>query len=319
MERYLLLLLVFVAMTLTVVAVLAPDPDIVRYLKVVVRRGGAQPEPEGELSDAGEKVSLRTRLVAAIDRGLAGRSLSAGLMARLRAADLNLRPGEFLLISLGLGVVGTFLGAIFSALAALLAGGAGLLAPTALLIARGQERQKQIAAALPDALGTISNALRAGFSLLQAMDACARQTKGALGQEFERMLAETRVGVPIDEALENLTKRARSADLELMVTVVGIQRQVGGNLAEILDRIQLTIRERVRLQGEVRALSAQGRTSAMVVGAMPVALVAVMQVMSPTFLAPMWRPGPGQALLMLAVLLQIIGFVALRRIVRIEV
>ncbi len=317
LSRYLLLLLIFGAVTWAVMAALALDPDFVRYMRATVRRGGAQQEePEPETA---EKVSLRMRLVAAIESGLARRSLSAGLTARLRAADLNLRPGEFLLISLGPGLLGTLLGAIFGGLAALLLGAVGLLAPTILLVARSQERQKQIAAALPDTLGTISNALRAGFSLLQALDACARQTKGALGQELERMLAETRVGVPIDEALENLATRARSADLELMVTVVGIQRQVGGNLAEILDRIQLTIRERVRLQGEVRALSAQGRTSAMVVGAMPIALVAVMQVMSPTFLAPMWRPGPGQALLLFAVFLQAIGFVALRRIVRIEV
>ncbi|MDA8345900.1 MAG: type II secretion system F family protein [Thermaerobacter sp.] len=318
MARDLLLIALFGALSWAVAAFFAADPEVLRHLRASVRRGGA-PQPAEEDAAGRERSSLRTRLVAAIERMLARRSLSAGLSIRLRAADLNLRPGEFLLISLGIGVLGTLLGVIFSALAALMLGLGGLLAPSIVLVTRSQERQKQIAAALPDTLGTISNALRAGFSLMQALDACARQTHGALGQEFERMLAETRVGVPIDEALENLARRARSADLELMVTVVGIQRQVGGNLAEILDRIQQTIRERVRLQGEVRALSAQGRISAMVVGAMPLALVAVMSVMSPTFLDPMWQPGPGRALLIFAVFLQVIGFLALRRIVRIEV
>ena len=317
MLRAFMLGLLFIIVFWAISALYAPDPEVMRHVLAFVRRGGAAQASEEEGQE--ERPTLRTRLVLAVEHLLARRSLSESLAARLRAADLNLRPGEFLLLSIGAGFFGMLLGALFSALAGLMLGLIGLLSPPIVLAMRSQERQKQIAAALPDALGTISNALRAGFSLLQALDACAHQTRGALGQEFERLLAETRVGVPIDEAMENLARRSRSKDLELMVTVIGIQRQVGGNLAEILDRIQQTIRERVRLQGEVRALSAQGRMSSMVVGALPVALVGVMSVMSPTFLDPMWQPGPGRALLLFAALMQVIGFFFLRRIVRIEV
>lgn len=316
MMRYALLAALFAAVTWLSIALLAPDPEVLRHLRASVHRGGVQAEAP---TSPQERVSLRSRLVSRIEAILARRSLSAGLAMRLRAADMNVRPGEFFLISIAFGAVGALLGAFFSGALAALVGALGLVAAPLVLIARGQERRKQIAAALPDMLGTVANALRAGFSLLQALDACARQTKGALGQEFERMLAESRVGVPIDEALENLARRAGSADLELMVTVIGIQRQVGGNLAEILDRIQETIRERVRLQGEVRALSAQGRMSAMVVGVLPIGMVVVMSAISPAFFAPMWQPGPGRALLALAAFLQIVGFVLLRRIVRIEV
>lgn len=314
MVRDLLLFILFSSIAWIVVVLLAADPDVLRQLRTFVLRGAQAAEVEAD-----ERPSLQTRAVAALEGLLTRRSLWEGVEMRLRAADLNLRPGEFLLISLGLGLVGALVGAVFGALASLLAAVIGLLGPWALLAVRSQERKKQIGAALPDVLGTLSNALRAGFSLMQALDACTRQTKGALSQEFERMLAEMRVGVSIDDAMDHLVQRARSADLELMVTVIGIQRQVGGNLADILDRIQQTIRERVRLKGEVRALSAQGKMSALVVGGMPIALVAVMQVMSPTFLSPMWQPGPGRILLILAVILQVIGFVALRRIVRIEV
>ncbi len=315
MLRLLGLLVVFALTFAGIFAVLAPDPQLLRRLRSVVRRGQAQADV------AVREEPMRTpreRLVAALEAVTVLRSLMDSLEGRLRAADLELRAGEFLLLSLGLGAVGfvlaLLLGGVFWLLVPAL-----LAVPAIFLGSRSQERRKQIGLALPDALGSTASALRAGFSLIQALDVCARQTKGPLGQEFERMLAETRVGVPVDEALENLAQRAGSADLSLMVTAVQIQRQVGGNLAEVLDRIQQTIRERVRLQAEVRALSAQGRMSSVIIGLLPIGLLVLMALIAPAFVGPMFQPGIGRMLLILAAMFEVVGFFVLSRVVRIEV
>ena len=316
MLRDFLLALVFLFAFIGAWSILAPDPQVLQQLRRIVRRGEVQVVEEAR---QGPEQTPRARIAAALETLIGRRSVLEGLENRLRAADLELRAGEFLLLSLGLGALGLVL--------AVLLGGGGLLLlvpllmslPTVFLATRSQERRKQIALALPDALGSTASALRAGFSLLQALDACARQTKGPLGQEFERMLAETRVGVPVDAALENLAQRAGSADLNLMVTAVQIQRQVGGNLSEVLDRIQQTIRERVRLQAEVRALSAQGRMSAMIIGLLPVGLLALMGLIAPRFVEPMFQPGIGRTLLILAALFELLGFFVMSRVVRIEV
>lgn len=316
MLRDLELWLVFALTFMGLFGVLAPDPQMLQHLRRTVRRGEVQVAEEVQQAVL---LTPRERIASALEAMVLRRSWLAGLEGRLRAADLELRAGEFLLLSLGFGLLGILL-------ALLLGGGPFLLLvpalaalPTLLLSTRSQERRKQIGLALPDALGSTASALRAGFSLLQALDACARQTKGPLGQEFERMLAETRVGVSVDEALESLAKRAGSADLTLMVTAVQIQRQVGGNLAEVMDRIQQTIRERVRLQAEVRALSAQGRMSSLIIGLLPVGLLVLMGLIAPAFVAPMFQPGIGRTLLILAATFEIFGFFVLSRVVRIEV
>jgi tight adherence protein B len=297
-------------------ALLSPDPAMVRQLRRTVHRG------ESPAADEAQREPSRTpreRIASALEAMILRRSLVQSLEARLRAADLELRVGEFLLLSLGLGVLGLLLALLLGGGVLLLLAPMLLALPTLFLGTRSQERRKQIGLALPDALGSTASALRAGFSLLQALDACARQTKGPLGQELDRMLAETRVGVPVDEALENLAKRAGSPDLTLMVTAVQIQRQVGGNLAEVLDRIQQTIRERIRLQAEVRALSAQGRMSSMIIGLLPIGLLVLMAMLAPAFVGPMLQPGIGRMLLILAGLFEIAGFFVLSRVVRIEV
>lgn len=297
-------------------AALAPDPQLLFALRRTVRRGAVQAAEEARRPP--EKPS-RAQLAAALEQLVLDRAWLRGLEARLRAADLDIRLGEFLLLSLGLGAFGLILGALLGGGLFLLLAPLLLALPSIFLSTRSQERRKQIALALPDALGSIASALRAGFSLMQALDACARQTKGPLSQEIDRLLAETRVGVGIDDALESLAQRAGSPDLSLMVTAVQIQRQVGGNLAEVLDRIQQTIRERVRLQAEVRALSAQGRISSLIIGLLPVGLLLLMSVLAPAFVGPMFRPGIGRLLLILAALFEIAGFFVLSRVVRIEV
>lgn len=317
MGRVILLLVIFASVAWTLRVLALPDPVVLRHLKRYVRRGRAALPEETAGPDA-PREPLSRRLGRVIERMLRGGRLE-WLELRLRAADLNLRAGEFLLLGLVLAVLGLLIGVIIAPPWAILLAAVLGAAPFILLASRGHERSRQIGQALPDALNSIANALRSGFSLLQALEATGRQTSGALGQEFERMLAEARVGVPIDDALDNLSRRAQSADLELVVTAIQIQRQIGGNLAEVLDRIQGTVRDRVRLQGEVRALTAQGRLSSMIVGLMPVGLLGIMLVLSPGFVNPLFSTSIGHVILVFAGVLEIVGFVLLRRIVRIEV
>ena len=141
---------------------------------------------------------------------------------------------------------------------------------------------------LPDTITLIANALRAGSSFLQAIELVVRESRPPISTEFGRVIREVNLGLPFEPALENMVRRVRSDDLELMATAISIQHQVGGNLAEILDSIAFTIRERVRIKGEIRTLTAQQRLSGYVVGFLPIALAGFLFVAAPGFMEPMF-------------------------------
>jgi tight adherence protein B len=179
---------------------------------------------------------------------------------------------------------------------------------------------------LPDTITLIANALRAGSSFLQAIELVVRESRPPISTEFGRVIREVNLGLPFDQALENMVRRVRSDDLELMATAISIQHQVGGNLAEILDSIAFTIRERVRIQGEIRTLTAQQRLSGYVVGFLPIGLAAFLFIGAPGFMDPMFDNPPGllglpagMIILFIGGFMMFIGFLAIRRIVDIEV
>jgi tight adherence protein B len=172
----------------------------------------------------------------------------------------------------------------------------------------------------------LANGLRAGSSFLQAVELVTRETRPPVSTEFQRVIREVNLGLPLDDALANLARRVRSDDLDLMTTAIAIHHSVGGNLAEILDTIAFTIRERVRIKGEIKTLTAQQRLSGYVVGFLPVALVLIMSVVAPTFMAPMLQKPPellglpaGMFILAGGGIMMLIGFILIRRIVDIEV
>ena len=179
---------------------------------------------------------------------------------------------------------------------------------------------------LADTITLIANALRAGASFLQAIELVVRETQPPISTEFNRVIREVNLGLPFEQALANMVRRVRSDDLELMTTAITIQHQVGGNLAEILDSIAFTIRERVRIMGEIRTLTAQQRMSGYVVAGLPIFLVVILSVIAPTFMEPMFEEPPeslgipaGVIILALGGIMMLIGFLAIRRIVDIEV
>ena len=193
--------------------------------------------------------------------------------------------------------------------------GARLSSLSRLLRARRVARVRE---QLPAALGTISTSVRAGLSLPQALQAASEQVPDPAGGELRTVVAETRMASTLDEALDRLGARVPLPEVGFLVSGLKLSRATGGNLAPLLDRLAETLRERERLRGQFRTLTAQARLSGWVVGLTPVALLAIMSVLDPEFVAPLWGTGAGWVLLGVAALLEILGVLAIRAVVRTE-
>lgn len=239
----------------------------------------------------------------------------------MQQADWPIRGTEFeAILLLWGGLVGliTFLvtlkGAMF--FAGLLA---GILLGMALLGLRIRRRRKKFTNQLGDMLTMVANALRAGFSFMQAFELIAREMDAPMGREVQLVVNEVNLGNTLESALDNMQRRVASPDFELVVTAVLIQRQVGGDLASILDTISETIAERVRMRREVMTLTAQGRMSGWVLAAVPFALSIVIYVVNPGYLKPLLESDIGHMFIIGAIILEVIGFIIIQRIVDIKV
>jgi tight adherence protein B len=272
--------------------------------------------------------------LANFNRVIERRDWGSNLARELARADLALKPSEFLAIRaaamVGLPLAAFLLSPIVSVFSSPIVWIAALVIgywlPKFWLNRRKGKRLKAFNSELSDTIMLLANSLRAGSSFLQAVDMIVRETRPPISTEFARVIREVNLGLPLDEALANLQRRERSDDLDLMTTAIAIHHTVGGNLAEILDSIAFTIRERVRIKGEIRTLTAQQRMSGYVVGFLPVGLVIIMSVIAPTFMAPMLQKPPellglpaGTFILAGGAIMMLIGFVLIRRIVDIEV
>jgi len=181
-----------------------------------------------------------------------------------------------------------------------------------------KRRQKAFVNQLGDMLTMVANALRAGFSFLQAFELVAKEMDAPIGVEVRKVMNEINVGVTLEDALENMQRRVQSPDFELIVTAVLIQRQVGGNLAQILDTISGTIQERIRMRREVKALTAQGRASGVVLTLIPVFLAIALQIINPSYLAPLFQSPIGRMAIGGSIVLVILGYLVIMRIVDIK-
>jgi tight adherence protein B len=240
----------------------------------------------------------------------------------LGRADLKLRPAEWYLIRLGSVLVLTLLGiAIYrSAIFAVILAAVGLAAPPMVLRFRESRRARKFGNQLGDVLILLSNGLKAGYSFPQAMGSIARSAEAPISEEFSRANREVQLGISTDDALRHMVSRIRSDDLDLVVTAVQVQRVVGGNLAEILDNIAFTIRERVRIKGEIRTLTAQARASSYIITALPIGLGLFLMAIDPGYIAPLLNfKGPGPYILMGCGVSIATAFYAMMRIANIEV
>ncbi len=239
---------------------------------------------------------------------------------QLLRADLKLRTSEYFMIQIGSAVlVGLIVYVRFQSLFGLLAAFLGYLAPGFYVKYRINKRLKAFNNQLGDTLTLLSNAIKAGYSFAQAIDTVAKNAVPPIADEFGRAVREMNLGGSPDEALQNITKRIASADFDLVATAYAIHRTVGGNLAEILDNIAYTIRERVRIKGEIATLTAQARASGTLITFLPIVLAAFMFFVTPTYFRPMFSSIIGWGLLVFGGFMIFIGNLNIRRVVANEV
>jgi len=259
-------------------------------------------------------------LFSAMGRSFVSLSFTKNIEGELAKADVLMRSEEFI----GLNIVTTILGGFAGTL--LLGFGSapvifallGAFAPWLFLMWKKQQRAAILNSEIADSLTGMSNSLRTGYSFQQAMDMVSKETAGPLATEYRRTLREINLGVTTEQALHNLIQRVGDDDLELMIGAVLIQRQIGGNLAEIFDNIADTIKQRIRMRGEVRALTAQGRVSGIIIGALPIGLLLILMVINPDYMGVLFASKTGWYILGGAAVSETIGFIAIKKITDIK-
>ena len=240
---------------------------------------------------------------------------------RMRKAGLSLLGTEFLIIvalSAGLAFIVAFILSKKVYMAILVAVFVMMMEWVYVLV-RTQRRETLFRNQLGDCLTMVANAMRAGFSFLQAMDLIAKEMEPPISEEFKHVMRDIGLGASVERALDDMDKRVSSPDFSLVVTAVLIQQQVGGDLAHILDTISDTIQDRIRMRREIRTLTSQGRISGYVLGVLPFALGAFISVTNPGYLEPLFTERLGQIAIGIAVVMVLIGFIIIQRIVDIDV
>ena len=277
--------------------------------------------------------SVREQMAARLDNMLDQRGMAGNIRSQLRKADLKLTVSEYLLAHIVAAVIFGFIGFTFRGA---FGGGLGFIigffAPRIYVTTRRNKRLKEFEGQLADILNLWVNSLRAGYSVPQAMEAVGKEAPPPASEEFRRVVSENQIGIPMDVAMNNMLARIESEDLDLVFTAVAIQREVGGNLAEILDTISETIRERVRIKGEIRTLTTSGRTTGTVIGLLPVILSLFLMLVNPAYMGQLFfgpdkggafipsTPIPcGWPLVACGLTMMAVGIAVINRIVDIEV
>jgi tight adherence protein B len=295
------------------------------------RLGGLleEPTPEGDDEDEafvpkGDQALAETALLQRMV-GITGQLAErAGLLTRtedaLEQADLPLRPPEALFFYFAglfvVGVLGLLVLPIPMALGlALLAG----VVPVIVLHRRRRNRLSEFQAQLPGTLNLLSGSMRAGFSFAQGLESVANEASQPTRRELQRVFTESRLGRPIEDALEDSAQRMTSVDLMWAVMAIRIQREVGGNLAELLDTVADTMTQRERLRLEIKALTAEGRFSGWILGIFPVAFAGVLFLIQPDYMGVLFQESIGIMAVIASAVMTFIGFIWLRKILQIEV
>lgn len=249
------------------------------------------------LDDKGQSVDDEARkyvITNWVSKRVEKTSYGDRIARELARADIKFKAAEYLVlivlaIVLG-GLVAWFIGNRHP-VSALLGAVGGAFAPRLYVRSQQRKRLQKFNDQLPDMLNLMVNGLRAGYSTMQAMEAISKELPSPICDEFRRVVQEMQIGIPMETALDNLLRRIPSDDLDFVVTAINVQREVGGNLSEILDNISFTIRERIRIKGEVRVLTAQVRTSGTVLSLIPFGLTIILWFLNPDYLLSINRGG----------------------------
>jgi tight adherence protein B len=295
--------------------VLAPSGSLEERIEEWTQTG------DGADFDALKEEAAGGSLLGAVDEAVTKRNWAESMKEDLAQADLTLTVTEYLLVRVAavviLGLAGYLLQRNF--LVALILAVVGFAVPPIYIRTRQGRRLRAFDGQLPDVLDHLQGSLRAGYGLLQSVEWVSRQMPNPAGMEFDRVVREVQLGRNVLQALDSMVRRIPSDDLALIVTAIKIQYEVGGSLAEILEIVAHTIRERVRIQREISVLTAQQRISGYVLMVLPIGMAIFLFVVNPDYIMPMFEPGPILCIPIGTVILMVVGFLIMRRIIDIEV
>ncbi len=284
-------------------------------------------------SQAEQKEDKRASFTKPIDEAIESQGFAQKIQTELAQANLKITPTEYiLLVFMSILSMGALAFLIYRNFPLTLAGAiAGFFLPRIYLGSRKRRRLKEFNDQLGDAISLMANGLRSGYSILQAMDSVGNEMPDPIAEEFQRVVREVQLGISNERAMNNMVRRIPSDDLDLMVTAINIQHEVGGNLAEILEVISFVIRERVRIAGEIKTLTAQGMLSGYIISLLPIVLSLLLYAMNHEYIGRMFRPCEGASptacptqpcgwiMTGVGLFLIVIGFIAIQKVVRIEI
>jgi tight adherence protein B len=293
-----------------------------RVVQYAARAGSGAPASAPVAAPRADESALKSATSAADTVLKRSQSLEQRIQQRLEGAGSALRPAEWLLIHVAifvlLSVVGLLLGG-GSLILGLIFMAVGALGPWMYLGHRKKRRKKKFERGLPDTLQLMSGSLAAGLSLAQSVDTIVREGSEPITSEFKRVLVETRLGLSLETALQGVADRFQSEDFDWVVMAINIQRQVGGNLAELLDTVANTMREREYIRRQVAALAAEGKLSAMVLGGLPPAFLLYLLLANRDYVMVLFTRPLGIAMLCGGALILGVGVFWMSRIVKVEV
>ena len=288
--------------------------------RMAIYAGGAQAKQKEGKPQKVKQGRKEVDPFATLSSDVADKRLSVKVQRDLARANLKLRVAEYYYIRIGLALgLGLVLGVLRDPLSGVIGLFLGYMLPRFYVGRRIGGRLGAFNKQLPDTITLLGNSLRAGSSFLQSIELVSRETPAPMGEEMGRVVREVNLGLGMEEALANMVRRIKSDDLDLMVTAIGVQQQVGGNLAEILDTIAFTIRERVRIKGDINTLTAQGRMSGYLVAFLPIGIAVTLNFINPAFMQPLFTQLLGQILLGVGMVMMVIGFFMIQKIVDIKV
>lgn len=279
-------------------------------------------QKRGRRDDSGLADSELLQRAIDVVTNLADRQGVLGSIERmLQAGDVLVRPGEALsAYGAAIALVGPAAWLLTgNPIMALILTIAAAVVPVLMLRRRATKRQKLFVEQLPEALTMLSGSLKAGRSLGQALESVAQEVENPMGRELKKIVAEVRLGWPMADAMQEAADRLNSADFAWAVTAIKIQSEVGGNLSELLETVAETMRSRSQLHGEVRALTAEGRASAMILTVMPVAMGVALYLLNPDYIGTLFESSTGQIMLGVAAAMIGVGYVIMNKVVKVDV